>query len=63
MDTHPFPLSKNVTIGCFGMDHCLQWDMSGHLGSGYGQPTDYDYAQLEGLAVSRLQYIKQLFPN
>ena len=51
LDTHPHNLSKTVTIGCFGMDNCVQFIMSADLGSGNGQPLDYHYAQLEGPTV------------
>lgn len=51
LDTHPHPFTKTVTVGCFGMDNCLQWDFSADMGSGNGQPTDYSYFQLEGPAV------------
>lgn len=52
LDTHPHPFTKTVTIGCFGMYNCMEWNFSADLGSGNGQPTDYDYAQLEGPTVS-----------
>ena len=56
LDTHPHDLGKNVTIGCFGMDNCVEFSMSADLGAGNGQPTDYHYAQLEGPTVSVSMY-------
>ena len=32
-DTHPYNMSKNVTMGCFDMDSCIQFDIHVELGN------------------------------
>ena len=46
-DTHQGEMSKTVTLGCFGLDNCIQYNISAELGQDL-PPEGFRFAQLEG---------------
>ena len=46
-DTHPGQMHKTVTLGCFGLHNCIQYDISAELGQDL-PPEGFPFAQLEG---------------
>jgi len=46
-DTHPYQFTKNVTIGCFSLDNCIEFAMTAELGNSSDMPPFTGFAQLE----------------
>jgi len=46
-DTHPYEFRKNVTIGCFSLDNCIEFAMIAELGDSPDMPPFTGFAQLE----------------
>merc|ERR1712179_22601 len=46
-DTHPYEFRKNVTIGCFDLDNCIEFAMIAELGDSPDMPPFTGFAQLE----------------
>jgi len=47
-DTHQYEMKKKVTLGCFSMDHCIEYDITAYLGDSPDMPPFTGFAQLEG---------------
>ena len=46
-DTHPYDFKKSVTLGCFSLDNCIQFDLTAELGDGPDMPPFTGWAKLE----------------
>ena len=46
-DTHIFDFKKLVTLGCFSLDNCIQFDMTAEIGDSPDTPPYTGFAQLE----------------
>ena len=46
-DTHPYNFTKLVTLGCFSMDNCIQFEITAELGNSPDMPPFTGFAQLE----------------
>jgi len=46
-DTHPYETSKIVTMGCFGLDNCINFTISSNIGNSPDMPQSNGFAQLE----------------
>ena len=46
-DTHPFDFKKLVTLGCFSIENCIQFDITAELGNSPDMPPYTGFAQLE----------------
>ena len=46
-DTHPYDFKKLVTLGCFALENCIQFDITAEIGDSPDMPPYTGFAQLE----------------
>ena len=46
-DVHPYDIKKVVTLGCFSLNNCIQFDMTAEIGNSPDMPAYTGFAQFE----------------